>query len=146
MYLIKKDFKFCYAHQLYNSYTELCSSQIHGHNALVEVFITSDVLDDTGMVMDFGKVKDCFKSYFDNILDHSLIMPKSFKPEYLEMLVKFNKRIYIIDENPTAENLAKMIFDYLDGQLKYHLKIPNVKLQKIRFWETDTAYAEYIGE
>ena len=55
MFEVRKEFKFCYAHQLDKAYTRLCRASIHGHNAKVELYFLSHELDETGMVIDFGE-------------------------------------------------------------------------------------------
>ena len=59
--LIRKQFKFEGAHIVRNCSSQRCRENIHGHSYIVEVFITSDKLDDGYMVMDFcrlDKVKE----------------------------------------------------------------------------------------
>ena len=48
MYTLRKQFKFESAHQLYDAYSSCCKDCIHGHSYLVEVFFSSDKLDNTG--------------------------------------------------------------------------------------------------
>lgn len=140
---VTKEFKFCSAHQLYNSYTKLCSESIHGHNYKVHVTLNSmdGLLDSTDMVIDFTQIKDAFKSFIDDTLDHSLMVPNTLDSEYLDCLTKFNKRILILPYNPTAEKIAKMIYDVFEYELA---KITNrVQLKSVKVWETDSSHAEY---
>ena len=46
--------------------------------------------------------------------------------------------IYLIDENPTAENIAKLIFDQTR-----RLGVPIVE---VRLWETPRCFATYAAE
>lgn len=125
MFTIRKLFKFESAHQLFSSYTDLCREQIHGHSYLLEVFLRhtssvageEDVLNSDGMIVDFGHIKDIFKGVVDKVLDHSLFMPSQFPKEYLNMLNKYNKRLYIVDWNPTAENFAQFLFGIFESKL-----------------------------
>lgn len=145
MNLVRKEFKFCYAHQLFDSYTVLCQG-LHGHNAKLEIFLTSNELDFTGMVIDFTKVKDIFKSLIDDVYDHSLLLPIALqieKPEYVEALIENNIRVHIWPSNPTAENMAKMFYTELSKLLNRN-SIFDVRIYGIRVWETDSGYAEYI--
>jgi 6-pyruvoyltetrahydropterin/6-carboxytetrahydropterin synthase len=43
----------------------------------------------------------------------------------------------VLDVNPTAENIAKMIFDYAKSQ-----RFPVVE---VRLWETENCFATYCG-
>jgi len=134
MYTIRKQFKFEMAHQLLQAYSTACSEQIHGHSYLCEVFLASKKLDKTGMVVDFSAVKDKIGDYI-NSWDHALVMPSDMPNEYLDCLSKFNVNLKIVDYNPTAEAMAKDIFDYIKKQ-----KLPVVK---VRLHETTTGWAEY---
>ncbi len=146
MNLVRKEFKFCYAHQLFNSYTKLCQG-LHGHNAKLEVFLSAKELDDTGMVIDFTQVKDMFKNFIDDVFDHSLLLPKMLeiiKPNYVSALKENNMRVIIWDCNPTAENMSRIFFEQFAAKL-LEQKIENVTLTKVRVWETESGYAEYRG-
>ena len=43
--------------------------------------------------------------------------------------------VYIINANPTAENLAKLIYD--------HAKRMRFPVTSVRLWETDSSFATY---
>ena len=136
MYTIRKLFKFEMAHQLNKAYSSCCADTVHGHSYVLELFITSKKLDETGMVMDFSKVKDLVKDKID-AFDHALVMPEDMPKEYLDALEKFNKNLILVKYNPTAENMAKDFHD------KFRPLFPrNVKL-KVRLHETTTGWAEY---
>ena len=139
MYTIRKKFKMELAHQLIGAYTKECCN-LHGHSYICEVYFKSDVLDKTGMVVDFTKVKDTIKAYMDT-WDHALIMSKDMPQEYLETLKKFNKNLKIVDYNPTAENMAKDIYNFIRIRMS-----ADARCTKVRLHETDTGYAEYSGE
>jgi len=51
MYLVTRRIDFCYGHRLLN-YDGVCK-HLHGHNAIVEVDIRSNTLDERNMVVDF---------------------------------------------------------------------------------------------
>jgi len=139
MYTIRKKFHFEYAHQLYDSFTVDCKNQIHGHSGVVEVFLSSEELDDKGVVVDFTQIKSLIKDYI-NSWDHALIMSDKFPKEYLKMLKKYNKKLMIVNYNPTAENMAKIMFEDING-IFIRNNIGDI-LSKIRVHETETGYAE----
>lgn len=146
MYIIRKQFKFEMAHQLFNSYSADCHENLHGHSYVMELYLKADKLDDTGMVVDFGAVKELIKDYISE-WDHSLTMPKMFPTEYLNMLKKFTKKFRITNYNPTAENMAKDMFNTISNILIYYQK-NNYKsiiytVDKVRLHETTTGWAEY---
>ncbi len=137
MYTIRKQFKFEMAHQLFESYTKECCDQIHGHSYILELFFESDVLDKTGMVVDFGEVKDVLKKYIDG-WDHSITLPNMFPSEYIDMIAKYSKNFRVVPYNPTAENMAKAIYDYIKPQFPI--------LSEVKLHETATGCASYTQE
>jgi 6-pyruvoyltetrahydropterin/6-carboxytetrahydropterin synthase len=139
MYTIRKKFKFEYAHQLTTCFSECCKQCIHGHSAILEVFFQSETLNKDGMVIDFGEVKERLKNLV-NKFDHALIMSDKFEKEYLDILKKYNKKIIIVNYNPTSEEMSKMFYNQIKGLIIG----TNITLQKVRLHETDTGYAEYF--
>ena len=137
MFVIRKKFKFEMAHQLDEAYSTACSEQIHGHSYICEVFFASHKLDGTGMVIDFTMIKDKIKAYIDS-WDHCIVMPASMPKEYLDCMQKYNRNFKRVPYNPTAENMAKDMFEYINKL------IPSCF--KVRLHETDTGYAEYYEE
>ena len=131
MYSVTKEIHFCYGHRLLN-YEGKCRF-LHGHNAKVEIELSSKTLDPRGMVMDFGEVKHRLQSWVDSTFDHKMILNKadpiipSLKPE--------REPVVLIDRNPTAEVISQMIFDYAKGQ--------GFPVVEVRFWETPTSFATY---
>jgi len=136
MYTIRKKFKFEMAHQLDMAYSKACSEQIHGHSYICEMFFKGGELDESGMIIDFGEVKDKIKNYI-NSWDHSLVMPNTMPKQYIKCLKKYNKNLKIVNYNPTAENMARDIYGYVKSFFP--------QCCKIRLHETDTGYAEYEG-
>ena len=134
MYTIRKQFKMELAHQLTHAFSKCCSSQVHGHSYICELFFTSEELNKDGMVIDFGEVKQRIGKYIES-WDHCLVMSSNMSQEYLKTLKKYNKNFKIVNYNPTAENMAKDMFDYVK---KY---IP--ELEMVRLYETATGWAEY---
>jgi 6-pyruvoyltetrahydropterin/6-carboxytetrahydropterin synthase len=141
---IRKLFKFEGAHQLFKAYSDCCSSTIHGHSYVVEIFFRDNRLDDTGMVIDFGEISDCFRKYINEEWDHCLIMPSTFSDEYLNLLGKYNKHLRIVTYNPTAENMAKDMYGVLKHMLEQKVgTVQSRMLWMVRVHETVTGYAEY---
>lgn len=80
---ISKDFSFCYGHRVYTqelnpefSIDSSCKCRhLHGHEALVTVFLTSSELDKAGMVTDF-KHLGWLKNWLDDNIDHKFIISR----------------------------------------------------------------------
>jgi len=133
MYSVTKTISFCYGHRLLN-YDGKCK-HLHGHNGTVEIHLTSKKLDKRGMVVDFGDVKHIVKGFVEEYLDHKMILCDA--DPMVPILKKQREPCYLMKENPTAENIAKHIFDFARSK-----KLPVVS---VRLWETDTSFAEYSG-
>lgn len=144
---------------LVSSYTEACQ-KIHGHNYKVEVVIEcASGLNKDGMVIDFGKIKAIFEPYIA-LWDHKLILRSEYTEpdeEQLEKIRTMEKNgTFFLPVNPTAENMAKLLYDIMHEQLKdirldkdreccINGYVRNVRVHSVRVTETDSSWAEYIG-
>jgi len=131
---VVKQLHFCYGHRLMN-YNGKCAHP-HGHNGVLEVELAGDTLDKIGMVVDFTEVKRRLLTFIDNELDHRMILHKD--DPLVKALEAVGEKSFVLDGNPTAENIAKVIFQ--------HAKEQNLPVIAVRLWETHDAYAEYRGE
>ncbi len=127
MYTIKTKQSFDSAHFL-KDYNGKCAN-IHGHRWTVEVEIYSQTIQNEGsfrgMVVDFGDLKRDLKEIAD-YLDHSLIIEHgSLKQNTLSALSDENFRVIELDFRPTAENMAKYIFDKMSAK-GYKVKLAAV--------------------
>ncbi len=131
MYRVTKHIDFCYGHRLIN-YEGKCR-YLHGHNGRVEIELTGDRLDERGMVTDFGDIKRLVKQWIDGNLDHRMILNRN--DPALEYIRASGEPHYVIDENPTAEAIARLIYSQARG-----LGLP---VSRVVLWETPDSYAEY---
>jgi 6-pyruvoyltetrahydropterin/6-carboxytetrahydropterin synthase len=112
---------FAAGHALRN-YRGKCEN-VHGHNYRCQVTLEGAELDSIGLLVDFVELKKVVHGVLDR-LDHQWL--NEFPP--FDVL------------NPSAENMAKYIYDEVRDGLKTRL---GVKVGAIRLWETDTASATY---
>jgi 6-pyruvoyltetrahydropterin/6-carboxytetrahydropterin synthase len=131
MFKVTKYIEFCYGHRLLN-YEGKCR-HLHGHNGRVEVALEASKLDGRGMVYDFSDIKGAIKNWIDETLDHRMLLCKD--DPILPVLKQRGELFYAMDENPTAENIAKLIFD--------HARAKGLPVVEVRLWETPTSYATY---
>lgn len=131
MYKVHKDIHFCYGHRLLD-YDGKCAHP-HGHNGKIVIALVSKALDKRGMVFDFGEVKDIVQKWVDDKLDHKMILRKD--DELVGVLKSLKEPYFLMDENPTAENLAKLVFDFAKSK-----KLP---VHSVTFWETVSSSATY---
>ena len=134
MYCVSKSVSFCYGHRLLN-YQGKCQ-HLHGHNARAVITLERDSLDERGMVEDFSEVKRLVWGWLDSEIDHTLLLHKD--DPILPVLQANGERVMVTDENPTAEVLARMIYEYVAAK---GFPVTDVKL-----WETETSYASYSRE
>ena len=108
MFRVTREIDFCYGHRLLN-YAGKCR-YLHGHNGRAVIVIESEQLDPRGMVLDFSDIKRVVSRWIEDTLDHRMILHRLDPAR--EMLEKLEEPLSIEDENPTAENLARLIFNY----------------------------------
>ncbi len=120
MYELTIQSEFSAAHNL-RDYEGECE-KLHGHNWKVEVYLQAKELNSIGLAIDFKVLK----KETEKIL-------KNFDHRYLNELPPFDK------ENPSSENLARFIF----AELSNTLNSENIKISKIRVWESEKAAAAY---
>lgn len=133
MYRVSKSVSFCYGHRLLN-YNGKCA-HLHGHNARAVITLESSELDAQGMVEDFSRVKQLVWDWLDAEVDHTLLLHRD--DPVLPVLQAAGERVRVTDFNPTAENIARMIFE--------HVAAEGYPVVDVTLWETETSYASYRG-
>ncbi len=131
MFRVTKEIDFCYGHRLLN-YDGKCK-HLHGHNGRAVITLESTGLDSLGMVMDFTAIKQILGRWIDDALDHRMLLHRD--DPIIPELRRQGEPFVELDVNPTAENLAKMIFDYA---VSHDLPVVEVTL-----WETENSFATY---
>ena len=131
MYVVTRVIYFCYGHRLLN-YQGKCR-YLHGHNGKVEIELSSKKLDRRGMVRDFNEIKQSIQSWIDAHLDHTMIL--CARDPALPLLRKLREPLFVVEENPTAEHLAKLIYEETKRQ--------GFPVTSVRLWETDHSFATY---
>ena len=131
MHTVVKRLHFCYGHRLMD-YDGKCSHP-HGHNGAVELELASEKLDDKGMVVDFTDVKRIASTLIEDELDHRMLLRKD--DPLVPYLDRLGEKPYVMSENPTAENIARLIYN--------HARSKGLPIVAVRLWETHDAFAEY---
>ena len=126
-----KEIHFCYGHRLLN-YDGKCAHP-HGHNGKIEIELEAKALDKRGMVYDFGDIKEIIHRWVDKELDHRMILKKD--DPLVKILKDLGEPYFEMNENPTAEAIAKLIFDTA--------KAKHLPISKVTFWETTSSCANY---
>lgn len=133
MFRVTRNIEFCYGHRLLN-YDGKCK-YLHGHNGLAVITLESAKLDERGMVLDFSDIKNVVSRWINETLDHRMILCR--QDPAVPMLEKLGEPLYLIDENPTAENLARLIFNFTASA--------GFPIIECRLWETPNCFATYSG-
>ena len=128
---VSREIDFCYGHRLLN-YEGKCR-YLHGHNGRAIITIESETLDARGMVMDFSEIKRVVSTWIDQSLDHRMLLHKT--DPAVPILRELGEPMFLMEENPTAENIAKLIFDFTASR-----GFPIVQCQ---LWETPHCFATY---
>ncbi|MFD1781683.1 6-carboxytetrahydropterin synthase QueD [Fredinandcohnia salidurans] len=124
--LVSKEFTFDAAHHLH-CYEGKCKN-LHGHTYKV-VFGISGFVDEIGLVIDFGDIKEIWKQEIETYLDHRYLN---------ETLPKMNT---------TAENMVVWIYEKMKESLnKRSEKYNDLRVEFVRLYETPTSYAEVRRE
>lgn len=131
MFQVTREIRFCYGHRLLN-YDGKCR-HLHGHNGRAVITLESDRLDGLGMVMDFSAIKRVVSQWIDANLDHRMILHKD--DPVLPHLKQQGEPVFLLDVNPTAENIAKLIFEITQSH--------GFPVVEVRLWETDDSWAAY---
>jgi 6-pyruvoyltetrahydropterin/6-carboxytetrahydropterin synthase len=130
MFRVTKELSFCFGHRLMD-YPGKCR-QLHGHNATVAVTVAGP-LDKLGMVADFSDLRRRVGDWIDRTLDHKMIL---FKGDPLVPVLRDQgDPVLAIDDHPTTENLAKLVFE--------HVRAEGYPVVEVTLWETPTSSATY---
>ena len=118
MFLVRVENSFAAAHYLKN-YHGKCEN-MHGHNYRVRVTAEGKKLDEGGMLIDFGILKDSLKEVLREF-DHTLL----------------NDHHAFKDGKVSAERIAEYIFHTMKDRL------PDAPLSLVEVFETDINKASY---
>jgi len=126
--MVSKEFTFDAAHHLH-CYEGKCKN-LHGHTYKV-VFGISGYVNDIGIAIDFGDIKEIWKNEIEIYLDH----------RYL------NETLPVM--NTTAENMVVWIYEKMAEALTKGYRAEEYKgarVEFVRLFETPTSYAEVRQE
>jgi 6-pyruvoyltetrahydropterin/6-carboxytetrahydropterin synthase len=131
MFAVTREIDFCYGHRLLN-YDGKCRF-LHGHNGRAVITLAADALDDRGMVLDFSDIKNVVTAWIDQNLDHRMILHQD--DPALPVLQQLGEPVYVLNANPTAENIARLIYDVAAEH--------GFPVVKATLWETPRCCATY---
>jgi 6-pyruvoyltetrahydropterin/6-carboxytetrahydropterin synthase len=97
----------------------------HGHNYDLIVSVTGEIDQETGYVVDVKILKDIIKSEVEDAFDHKNLNIEV--PDFENL-------------NPTAENIAVVIYNKIKPKLKQDLDV------EVTLYETPRNFVSYSGE
>jgi 6-pyruvoyltetrahydropterin/6-carboxytetrahydropterin synthase len=134
MFRVAREIDFCYGHRLLN-YPGKCR-HLHGHNGHAVVTFEGADLDPRGMVLDFTHIKQTINRWVDDHLDHRMLLHRD--DPIVPLLQQQEEPLFLMDVNPTAENIAKLIYDFAAEQ--------GLPVVEVRLWETPKCFASYCRD
>ena len=138
MFRISKRFDFCSAHRLLGLAEHHPCGVLHGHNYTAELIFESLGLDHRGFAQIDYRDLDVVKKWIDTSWDHKAILCSN-DPLAKVVWDQGVGHVYLMAENPTAENLARHLFN----QVMTILGDPGHYLRAVRVSETPKTWAEY---
>jgi 6-pyruvoyltetrahydropterin/6-carboxytetrahydropterin synthase len=137
---IMRKVSFCAGHRLLN-HENKCAN-VHGHNYLVEFYVTGNEVDEIGRVVDFAVINRLFKGWIDEHWDHGFLLWDEDKEAIAALNLIRPNRLYLLPYNPTAENLARYLLEVVAPPLIASIKGYDLRMSKVVVWETENSSAE----
>ncbi len=132
---VTRRLRFNAAHRVYNpafsdadnqsTFGKCNNPNWHGHNYTLDVSVEGPVSEDTGYVLDLGKLKAIVEREVVDVVDH----------RNLNLDVEFMKGVI-----PTAENMVVAFWRILQPA------VAPGQLKRLVLWETENNYVEYSGQ
>jgi queuosine biosynthesis protein QueD len=122
---------------------------LHGHRYAIEITLSGDIIQqenasENGMVMDFSDVKAIARRAVVDVWDHAFLVYQGDKPvrDFLADLP--DHKTVIMNNVPTAENMAAEAFRIL--QAEYQDTYGNhLRLERVRLYETPNSWADALA-
>ena len=130
-YTVSKTFSFCYGHRLLKDDGKC--RHLHGHTVKAAIVLARDSLDERGMVFHFDRLKETIGRWIAENLDHTLLLAEG--DPLAELLGAAGEKFFKVAQNPTAENIARMLFEAAEG-----FSLP---VKRVEVWESETSKATY---
>jgi 6-pyruvoyltetrahydropterin/6-carboxytetrahydropterin synthase len=131
MFRVTREIAFCYGHRLLN-YDGKCR-HLHGHNGRAVITLEGPDLDPRGMLVDFSEIKRKVQHWIDENLDHNMLLCR--EDPLLSLLRDRDERVFVMEDNPTAENIARLIYD--------RARDAGLPVVEVVLWETENCCSSY---
>ena len=179
-WIIDKTFEFCYGHRVwtqklngeYAADLKCACRHLHGHEGKMQVYLTGDQLDPTGMVTDFRHL-EWLKKWINEYIDHQFIIDKN-DPLYNQIVgerglvpvlvpgtdfvagyhldlagleentpeYEYYEGFMVVNFVPTSEKLSAWMAEIVEVKMR---KL-GVRVHHIDWWETPKSRSVYYME
>ena len=121
---------------------------LHGHRYAIEITLSGDIItqqgsSDEGMVMDFSDVKRIAKEQVVDAWDHAFLVYRGDSSVLAFLQSIPGHKTVVLDNVPTAENLAQAAFKLLDRAYRDTYNT-HLTLQRVRLYETPNNWADCL--
>lgn len=133
------------AHRLSTPASPTKCQSIHGHSWWARVTIEGASIDGDGILVEFGDFKRAWRRFIDDQLDHALVLRAGDPVIAALQAVVPEQRLYVLDENPTTEVLAKHLFEQSARILAQELGVSSewARVVELHIQETRVNAASY---
>lgn len=132
--------RFCAGHRLVG-HGGKCEN-LHGHNYIADIWVRAQGIDPVGRVVDFAELKRLFKGWIDQHWDHGFIVFDQDQETIRAVQSVTPHKIYLLPDNPTAENIARHLLEIVGPKLLAGLPGYQLQITRVAIWETDDTCAE----
>lgn len=126
---------FCAGHRVYKH--ESKCKHLHGHNYRAHFYCRGD-LDSVGRVIDFSVIKSTLCQWLEDNYDHRMLIWEN--DPLLPMLSQMDEKLLAVPYNPTAENMAQFLVEFVAPDL---LSGTGIECYKVVIEETRKCSASY---
>ena len=135
MFLDRVELTFDAGHRLLD-YPGSCGVP-HGHTYKAEIMLSAESLDKLGFVLDFTELKGVVSKWVHHHWDHGFLLNDRDQELVTALKSLQRSKVFLFDnQNPTAEVIAKYLFDVIREQY-------GPLVSRVRIWESPNQYAEY---
>ena len=143
MYTVEIQHNIESAHRFFASTASPKCRNIHGHSWMITLVLKAPVLNEQGMVIEFGQIKKVWRQWLDENLDHALMLHDQDPMLSAIREIEPEARIFTFSGDPTTEHLAEYLYSQAQTLLSTLSLENSVIVQHIHVQETHVNAATY---
>lgn len=143
MYTITLEHNFETAHRLLHPDSPTKCRSIHGHSWWVRASIEGAMLNEQGMLVEFGAFKKAWRDFLDTQLDHHLVMHCDDPMAKAILSVQPDARLRLLPFDPTTENLARWLHERTSEVLLEVAGVRDLRILQVHLQETRVNAASF---